>query len=146
MEDRKIGLFWREWFLEKQKDSQASPEDYLIRTYLEWHEKDPLGEEEKRAQIEERIQTWKETRDGFLRMIDRYPDTAGMEEWQAAQMLENVMQELQLDRADASCSRWESRQRQPFGLILKNLMRRRGRTPIWRTRAPFPFCFPRRYP
>ena len=35
MEDREIGLFWREWFLEKQKDSQASPEDYLIRTYLE---------------------------------------------------------------------------------------------------------------
>ena len=101
MEDREIGLFWREWFLEKQKDSQASPEDYLIRTYLEWHEKDPLGEAEKRARIKERIQTWKETRDGFLRMIDRYPDTAGMEEWQAAQMLENVMQELQLDRADA---------------------------------------------
>ena len=93
-------------------------------------------------------------------MIDRYPDTAGMEEWQAAQMLENVMQELQLDRADA-CRYLANvkkmiydnllfavgeRQRQPFGLILKNLMRRRGRTPIWRTRAPFPFCFPRRYP
>lgn len=96
MRDTEIGSVQREWLARKASDANISMERFLAEKYLELHSDEPRTEFEKMETIRRRIFRWKKQEEAYQAASDAVPDSPGLEEWQAAEMLDNVIIEMSM--------------------------------------------------
>lgn len=96
-----IAPLLQEWMKHKEEDASYSVKDFIIENYIEKQVAKSRSKEEAEREIDERLCAWEENMAGFERFVLNLPYSPELTEWQAAQMLNNVIEELDLDNEDA---------------------------------------------
>lgn len=96
MRDTEIGSVQREWLARKASGADISMEQFLAEKHLELHPDEPGTKSEKMETIRRRISRWKKQEEAYQAASDAVPDRPGLEEWQAAEMLDNVIVEMSM--------------------------------------------------
>lgn len=95
MREESVQELLRAW-----REANSPIEEFLEETYLSLHQDEPETAEEKREVIRRRIASWR----GNIRNMDadaaRYPEEPELKTWQASEMLDNVIRELEMTLAE----------------------------------------------
>lgn len=114
MTERDIGTFFSGWLKARRKDENCTPEEYVTADYLRMHPQENAAEEElengqsnqeavnnakelQKREIQDRIECWKASEAAFLEDIADVKMHSQLESWQAYEMLQNVILELDLN-------------------------------------------------
>ncbi len=100
MEGQEIGSVISEWMLQKQKDANRQVRDFAYGKYREAH---PAQDGEARRQEElfaRRADAWARNGQAFEEFAGSFQEIPAAEPWQGAQMLDNVIVELEMDREE----------------------------------------------
>lgn len=100
MKDMDLTALTQEWFARKARSPGIEMRDFILEKYLELHKSDPKSPEEKTALIENLQKSWAEKTQEYDAALDAYPDDPALEQWQAVEMLNNVMQEFAASPAE----------------------------------------------
>jgi len=92
--------FLKEWWDLKISQPDYRIEEYLRQKYMELHEEDLGSQEERETAFDHLIRQWREGMERIVRESGRYSDQLNMEEWQASEMLDNVIHELEMPPAE----------------------------------------------
>jgi len=97
MKDINISAIQQEWLARKAASPSSSMEDYLLDAYLDVHRDDPGTEAEKKEVFRRRLSQWKRRDQAYQTASGSCPDDPVLEEWQAGEMLNNVIEELEME-------------------------------------------------
>ncbi|MDO4326469.1 MAG: hypothetical protein Q4E24_10635 [bacterium] len=98
--EREMGAFFSGWLEARRRDGNCTPEEYVISDYLSiYGENTENGKQdaEKEREIRDRIEAWKASETAFLEEISDAKYRPELQSWQAYEMLENVISELDLN-------------------------------------------------
>lgn len=98
--EEKIGTMINDWLAEKSSRPDASIQDFTLKKYLEIHQSDLEDNLIKEEAFKKRIAAQKENREKFERFKKNHFNVSVLERWQAIEMLDNVMNELDMDWAE----------------------------------------------
>lgn len=95
MREESVQELLRAW-----REANSSTEEFLEEMYLSLHQEGSETTKEKREVIRRRIALWR----GNIRKMDanaaRYPEEPELKTWQASEMLDNVIRELEMTLAE----------------------------------------------
>ena len=100
MEQINAGTVLYEWLCCKKNAPECTVQDFLLEKYLELHKEDTQDVQEKTADFYKHMDAWKEASEQFCSYTGEYEDLPELESWQGAQMLENVILELEMDETE----------------------------------------------
>lgn len=103
MWEKDLGIVFNDWLVLRKDMPCYSIEDFVLEKYLEIHQEEPGGTQEKEAAFRKRAKAWKTNGQKFEKFAKGYPDTPQLEQWQAAEMLDNVITEIAMGRAEKYC-------------------------------------------
>lgn len=98
--EREMGAFFSGWLETRRRDGNCTPEEYVISDYLSIYGENAENEKrdaEKEKEIRDRIEAWKASETAFLEEISDAEYRPELQSWQAYEMLENVISELDLN-------------------------------------------------
>lgn len=93
MLDLNIPDLAQEWIDRKIDNPSLTIEQFLMKHYLICHQNDSGNEQEKSQTFHKRFESWKQTRDTCHQKMVKINS---IEEWQASEMLSNVIQEYRM--------------------------------------------------
>mgnify|MGYP003303177313 CR=1 FL=1 len=79
------------WLEKKLSDPEASITEFLRDKYLWYHCEEEGREEEKSQNFYSLLEQWELTDEKYQTILREYPDDLQLEQWQAAQMLDGVI-------------------------------------------------------
>ena len=100
MKDMDLTALTQEWFTRKARSPGSEMKDFILEKHLERHKSDPKSPEEKADFMESLQKSWAEKTQEYDAALDAYPDDPTLEQWQAVEMLNNVMQEFAASPAE----------------------------------------------
>lgn len=100
MEEMNAGTILYEWLCCKKNAPEDTIQDFLLRKYLEIHNEDGQNIQQKTKDFQKRMDTWEEVSQQFGSYAGAYRNYTELESWQGAQMLENVILELEMDETE----------------------------------------------
>ena len=103
MGNNDLGSILNDWLIFRRDTPGYSIEEFALEKYLELHEEDSGGREEKEETFRKRARAWKTNGQEFERFAKGYTDLPQLEQWQGAEMLDNVITELSMGRAEQYC-------------------------------------------
>ena len=96
-------------------EADCSIEAFLEERYLALHSGGPAAPEEQRKQIRRRLDAWKRNIRRVEERAAELPEDPALKKWQAAEMLDGVIQELEMEPAEEVSAERLSAQRLPSG-------------------------------
>lgn len=88
------------WLEEKLSNPEASISEFLRQKYIRLHCDEEGTENEKSQIFLKRLEQWKLADEKYQALLTQYPDDLQLEQWQASQMLDGVIDAFEMSLAE----------------------------------------------
>lgn len=100
MEEKEIGAILNEWLLYKREHPKARAEDFALQKYVEFHREEKKDLVDHQAVFYRRAAAWRRSEQQYAAFVGAAVVSEPLEPWQGAEMLDNVISELEMDSAE----------------------------------------------
>lgn len=97
MKEKNLENILNDWLIQKKNIPEYSVEEYALKKYLEIHKEDYKTQQEKEEFFYKCAKAWKSNGQKFEKFAGKFSNSPILEQWQAAQMLDNVIKELDME-------------------------------------------------